>query len=100
MLALDFIDDSIDANTLEPVKEGKPGQGQLGAFINMIQAAGNLIDAELRANACGQLHAALEKTDGLSPPESAPDFVTGPAAPELAVMIKALMDSLGCDSSI
>ena len=93
---LDFIDDSVDANTLEPVKEGKPGQGQLGALINMINASGNLIDAELPTDACWQLQDALEKTDGLSPPESAPDFVAGEAAAELAGMIEALMESLGC----
>jgi len=93
----DFIDKSVDNGRLIPIKDGKPGQGQLGALINMIEAAGNLIDAELLADACGQLHAALEKTDGLNPPESAPDFVTGPAAPELAAMIEALMENLGCE---
>jgi len=94
---LDFIDKSVDNGTLIPVKDGKPGQGQLGALINMIQAAGNLIDAELLTETCWQLQDALEKTDGLSPPESAPDFVTGPAAPELAGMIEALMENLGCE---
>ena len=100
---LDFIDESVGNGTLVPVKPGKAGQGQLGALINMIEAAGNLIDADdpnLLADACTQLQDALEKTDGLAPPESAPDFVTGPAASELAVMIEVLMDSLGCDSSI
>ena len=94
---LGFIEKSVADGTLVPVKEGKSGQGQLGALINMIEAAGNLIDANdpnLLADICGQLHAALGKTDGQDPP---PDFVTGPAAPQLAAMIEEFMDSLGCE---
>ncbi len=94
---LDFIQKSVADGTLAPVKEGKAGQGQLGALINMIEAAGNLIDANdpnLLEDICGQLHAALGKTDGQDTP---PDFVTGPAAPQLAAMIEELMDSLGCN---
>lgn len=94
---LDFIDESVDEGTLIPIKPGKPGQGQLGALINMIEAAGNLIEGELLADACWQLQDAIEKTDGLSPPESAPDFVTGEAAEELASKIQELMTSLGCE---
>ncbi len=93
---LDFIEGSVSDETLAPVKAGKPGQGQLGALINMIEAAGNLIEAGLPVDACIQLHDSFEKTDGLSPPESAPDFVTGEAAAELANMIEDLMAELGC----
>ena len=93
---LDFIEESVADETLAPVKAGKPGQGQLGALINMIEAAGNLIEADLPVDACIQLHDAFEKTDGLSPPESAPDFVAGEAAAELASMIEDLMAELGC----
>jgi hypothetical protein len=93
---LDFIEDSVDKGALVPVKPGKPGQGQLGALINMVEAAGNLIDAELFLDACWQLQDALAKTDGLKPPESAPDFVAGEAAEELASKIQKLMTSLGC----
>ena len=93
---LDFIEDSVDEGALVPVMPGKPGQGQLGALINMIEAAGNLIDAELILDACWQLQDALAKTDGLEPPESAPDFVAGEAAEELASKIQELMTSLGC----
>lgn len=94
---LDFIEDSVDEGALVPVKPGKPGQGQLGALINMVEAAGNLIDAELILDACWQLQDALAKTDGLKPPESAPDFVAGVAAEELASKIQELMTSLGCE---
>jgi hypothetical protein len=90
---LGFIEKSVADGTLVPVKDGKAGHGQLGALTNMIETAGNLIDAN-DPNVCGQLHAALGKTDGNEPP---PDFVTGPAAPQLAVMIEELMDSLGCE---
>jgi N-acetylneuraminic acid mutarotase len=93
---LTFIDTSVEDGTLYPVKAGKPGQGQLGAFKNMIEADGNLIDAELFDQACEQLQSALEKTDGLEPPDSAPDFLAGPAVSELASMIIDLMDDLGC----
>ena len=63
----------------------------------MVEAAGNLIDAELILDACWQLQDALAKTDGLEPPESAPDFVAGVAAEELASKIQELMTSLGCE---
>jgi hypothetical protein len=94
---LDFIEKSVADGTLVPVKPGPAGKGQLGALINMIETAGNLIDSNdpnLLSDICGQLHAALGKTDGQSPP---PDFVTGPAAPQLAAMIEELMNSLGCE---
>jgi hypothetical protein len=91
-----FIEKSVADGTLVPVKPGKSGEGQLGALINMIEAAGNLIDANdpnSLADICGQLHAALGKTDGQAQP---PDFVTGQATAELAQKIEDLMISLGC----
>ena len=63
----------------------------------MIWTASDLIDADLPHEACEQLSAALAKTDGLAPPASAPDFVTGEAAHELADMIEELMQDLGCE---
>jgi hypothetical protein len=94
---LAFIEKSVADGNLVPVKPGKAGEGQLGALINMIETAGNLIDANdpnLLADVCGQLHAALGKTDGQDPP---PDFVTGEATAELAQRIEELMVSLGCE---
>jgi hypothetical protein len=90
---LDFIDKSVADGNLAPVKPGPAGEGQLGALINMVKTAGELIKAEDMAGACGQLNAALRKTDGQATP---PDFVTGPASTELAQMIQDLMTSLGC----
>lgn len=94
---LEFIEKSVADGTLVPVKPGKPGEGQLGALTNMIETAGNLIEANdpnLLSDVCGQLHAALGKTDGQDPP---PDFVTGEATAELAQRIEDLMVSLGCE---
>ena len=90
---LDFIEKSVADGTLVPVKPGKPGEGQLGALINMIETADELIKAEDIVSACGQLNAAFRKTDGQERP---PDFVTGEAVVELASMIQELMTELGC----
>jgi hypothetical protein len=59
----------------------------------MIEAAGDLIEDGDIEQACGQLTAAYKKTDGQNKP---PDFVSGPAAEELAAMIQELMDELEC----
>lgn len=91
---LDFIEDSVEAGTLSGSGPGRSAQGRLGALINMIEAAGNLIDAELIADACWQLQDAYNRTDGNSPP---PDFVAGPAAAELASKIEVLRTTLGCE---
>jgi len=59
----------------------------------MIEAAGDLVEDGLLADACQQLGDAYKKTDGEDNP---PDFVTGSAAADLAGTILDLMDSLGC----
>ena len=68
----------------------------MNALKNMIETAGDLIDDGDIAEACVQLRDAYRKTDGLTPPESPPDFVTGDSADDLAQMILDLMASLGC----
>ncbi len=68
--------------------------GKLNAVENMLECAEHLIDIGDFEGACLKLHDAYQKTDGLWPP---PDFVTGPAAEELATMIMDLMASLGCE---
>jgi hypothetical protein len=90
---LDFIEKSVSDGTLIPVRPGPSGKGQLDALVNMIKAAGELLKNEDIKGACGQLHAALGKTDGKGQP---PDFVKGEASVELAQMIQELMASLGC----
>ncbi len=55
--------------------------GRRDAFVNMIEAAGDLIEAGLIADACGQLRSALRRVDGDPRP---PDFVTGADAALIA----------------
>lgn len=90
---LDFIDMSVDAGTLEGTGNGNSPEHRLNALINMIEAAGDLIEAGEIDAACGQLMAAYKKCDGQPRP---PDFVAGEALEELAQMILDLMASLGC----
>jgi hypothetical protein len=86
-------DDSVSNGTLEGDGKGNSADNRLQALRDMLEAAGDLINAGDTAGACGQLAATLRKTDGASPP---PDFVKGPDAATLAAEIAALMDSLNC----
>jgi len=90
---LDFIDESVAAGTLEGSGNGNSAENRLNALRNMIEAAGDLIEAGDIDGACGQLMAVYKKCDGLPRP---PDFVAGEAQEELAQMILDLMASLGC----
>jgi len=91
---LAFIDTSLELQTLAGAGPGKSGEGRLGALINMIEAAGDLIEAELFEESCQQLHDAYRRTDGEPRP---PDFVSGEASAELAEMIQNLRLSLECE---
>ena len=71
----------------------RAADGRLGALINMIENAGDLVDDELITEACDQLLSAIKKTDGESPPK---DFVAGPAAVELEQLIQHLFRLLYC----
>ncbi len=82
---LTLIDESIADGSLEGSGSGNSADGRLGAFINMIENTGDLIDDGLITEACAQLLSAIKKTDGESPPK---DFVAGPAAVELEQMIQ------------
>ncbi|UCD29235.1 MAG: lamin tail domain-containing protein [Planctomycetota bacterium] len=90
----DLIDDSVADGSLWGDGPGKSADKRLNALKNMIETAGDLIEDGLFADACQQLADAYKKTDGEDKP---PDFVSGPAAAELAAMILDLMDSLGCE---
>jgi len=90
---LEFIEDAVASGTLVGTGNGSSPENRLNALSNMIEAAGDLIEAGEIEEACGQLMAAYRKCDGESPP---PDFVEGAAREELAEMIDALMTSLGC----
>jgi beta propeller repeat protein len=90
---LDFINESVDAGTLTGTGNGNSAGNRLNALINMIEAAGDLIEAGDIDGACGQLMAVYKKCDGEDRP---PDFVAGIAAAGLASLIIELMSSLGC----
>jgi len=91
---LTFINEAVSEQTLWGTGPGKSAKGRLGALRNMIATADNLIEAELFEEGCQQLRDAYRRTDGEPVP---PDFVSGPAAPELAGMIEDLMLDLGCE---
>jgi beta propeller repeat protein len=90
---LAFTDASVANGTLAGDGPGNSGNGRLGALWNMIRAAGEDIALGDIQSACTQLEDAYDRTDGLSPP---PDFVSGPAADDLAEMIVLLKETLGC----
>ena len=90
----DFIDDSVVAETLTGDGPGKSADGRLKALMNMIDHAGDLIDAGDTSGACKQLLNAYERCDGDPKP---PDFVSGTAATDLANLIQDLRASLGCN---
>ena len=91
---LDFIDESVEAGTLEGSGAGNSADRRLNALINMIEAAGDLVEQGRYEEACDQLWAAYRRCDGEPVP---PDFVEGEAREQLAAMILALIESLGCE---
>jgi ELWxxDGT repeat protein len=91
---LALIEESVASGTLTGDGLGKSADGRLKALTNMIEAAGDLIEAGLLTEACVQLQDVYNRCDGESPP---PDFVSGTAASELAAMVQALMASAGCE---
>jgi beta propeller repeat protein len=91
---LDFIDETVSDGSLVGSGNGNSAEKRLNAFINMIEAADDLITNDDYAAACDQLMSAYKKCDGLPRP---PDFVEGGAADDLAQMISDLMAGLGCE---
>jgi hypothetical protein len=89
--ALELIDEAVIAGDLVGEGSGASGDGRLGAMINMIEQAANLIASGDIEQAIIQLEATYKKCDGDSKP---PDFVTGDAAAEVAAMIQDILASL------
>ena len=89
------VEDAIATGDLGGSGPGISANGRLDAFANMVETAGDLVDAGFIEDACGQLSSALRRVDGVSP---LPDFVMGEAATLLADQIRFLRDSLECDS--
>jgi hypothetical protein len=90
---IDFTDTSVAEGTLAGDGPGGSRAGRLNALKNQIEAAGDLIDAGDIAATCDQLLDAYKRTEGVFPP---PDFVTGEAAAELALLIEIIRDGAGC----
>ncbi len=91
---IDFFDTSVSEGTLTGVGSTETSaDGKLNALENMLKQAEALIQSGSIAEACLQLADAYKKTDADPNP---PDFVTGPAAAQLASQIQSLMTSLGC----
>lgn len=88
---LDFVDDSVELETLTGDGPGKSAANRLNALINMLEEAQSLIEVELFEEAFQQLEAAYKHTDGQSRPK---DLVTGEAATDLADRIQDLMESI------
>ena len=88
-----LIDEAVADGTLRGGGPGRSGPGRLRALAKMIRVAQRLIEAGAYAQACDQLLQTLLRTDGNPRP---PDFVTGPAASELAALIEKLRANIGC----
>jgi hypothetical protein len=84
---LDFIELAVDAGVLSGSGPGNSANNRLNALVNMIEAAGDLIEDGYYEQAYDQLATVYEKCDGQDPP---PDFVEGSAREELAEMISDL----------
>jgi len=90
---LESIDAWVDAGSLEGDGPGNSGANRLNAIENMIEAAGDLIEAGAIGQACDQLMDAYLRCDGEPTP---PDFVMGPASDDVAELILQLMTDHGC----
>jgi hypothetical protein len=85
---------AISAGTLMGNGSGSSGAGRLSAFSNMVEAAGDLIEAGFTEDAIGQLRQAWARVDGQPRP---PDFATGPDADLIRAQIQFLLDTLAGD---
>jgi hypothetical protein len=88
---LDYFDASVDEGTLQGYGPGNSSKNRLKALRNMIESAGDLINAGIYDQAISQLQAIAKKTDGDAKPQ---DFVTGEAVGELNAKIEALIANL------
>lgn len=91
---VDFADAAVANDTLFGEGSGNSAQNRLGALLKMLDRARSLIEDENLGDACEQLHSAYKHTDGQARPG---DFVTGPAAADLANAIMELIADLECD---
>jgi len=89
----DYIQDSVVTGELAGVGSGNSADKKVQALINMIEAAGDLLETGQTVEGCQQLADIYLKVDGVIPP---PDFVTGPATAGLAGAIQGLRAYYQC----
>lgn len=90
-----FFDNSVDEGLLEGKGRGWLAEVKLCLFRKMLEAAGWFIEKDKMKPACHTLHRAYLRCDGERRPLK--DIIVGDAVPELAEMIRDLMDELGCE---
>lgn len=93
---LEFFDSSVEEGILFGNGPVYSAEKRLSALRNIILITASFINKGLIEVACKHLMNAYKRCDSLPPPESPPDFVSGPATSDLAVMIQNLRISLGC----
>ena len=90
---LEFIQDAATEGTLQGTGPAGAADAHLQALLNQIKAASDLAAAGKLMQACQQLANAVQRTDGEPQP---PDFVSGPAALELKLLIELTRQAIGC----
>ena len=94
---INYIQDSISNGELVGEGSGNSADKKVNALINMIGAAGSLLEDGQPFDGCEQLSSIYHKVDGSSLP---PDFVSGPATTGLADAIQDLLTFYDCGSQI
>ncbi len=86
-----FADQSIQDGTLTGLGPGKSANNRLRAWRKMLDPVQKMINKGCYTGAIKKLDSIYKKTDGIKKPC---DFVTGPAASDLAAMILDLQETL------
>lgn len=89
-----WLDGEIASGRIAGNGPGRSAPGRLGAFRNMLEATGDLINAVRMGEACLQLRDAYDRADGIEPP---PDFAVGESVGELRTRLTTLHSQLGCE---
>jgi hypothetical protein len=90
---VNYIEGSVAQSTLTGTGPAGAGNAKVEALLNQIKAAGDMAAKGQSKAACQQLLNARQRTDGNPQP---PDFVEGPAAADLALLIQIVRQQIGC----
>lgn len=95
---LRFFDASVTAKSLQGTGRGRGDSPvrRLEALRGLLEEADNQIRKGDVEEACNILNGVSRKIDGRGRPDSAPDFASGDALPELADMVDRVMADFGC----